>query len=314
MTHGNTLSFDTPIAARRFVATALALVLACAVHADDNDFGPPPRSEQLTGRVVPSKDVELTTPLSGLLEQVHVQRGDRVEADDPIAQMDDALQRVAAESARLRAEQQADRREAQAVLRHTQRELARARGLYERDAASEWEVLRRESEVERAEAALAGVEEALALAAVEHELEQLRLDRHRIAAPFAGVIVERLAEPGAGMAGNDPVVRLVALDPLHAELNLPVSLYHRLEPGRHYRLAGDAPVDAELTGRLKVIEPIVDLATGTFRAIFEIENPDFALPAGFQVSLHWPPTPLGPPEQAEAGEDHANDGQTADDR
>ena len=291
-------SFGASIAART-LACALAVGGGAALADEIGDYGPAPRAEQLTGRVVPSKDVELTTPLAGLLQAVHVKRGDRVAPGAAIAQMDDALQRVAAESARLRAERQADRREAQAVLRQAERELARARGLYERDAASEWEVLRRESELERAEAALAGVEEALALAAVEHEMERLRLDRHRIEAPFAGVIVQRLAEAGAGMAANDGVVRLVALDPLHAELNLPVTLYHRLEPGRSYRLAGDAPVEAELRGRLKVIEPMVDLATGTFRAVFEIGNPDLALPAGFRVSLHWPPTPLEEPAERE---------------
>ena len=84
---------------------------------------------------------------------------------------------------------------------------------------------------------------------------------------------------------TDKILILADLDPLEAQLNLPVQMYGKLTVGETYTLVADDLIGGELKGRLKTISPIIDTASQTFRCVFSIPNPGLRLPAGFTVHL-----------------------------
>ena len=47
------------------------------------------------------------------------------------------------------------------------------------------------------------------------------------------------------------------------------------------------PVNGVIRAKLTMISPIIDVASQTFRAVFEIANEGAPLPAGFVVYLQW---------------------------
>ena len=81
---------------------------------------------------------------------------------------------------------------------------------------------------------------------------------------------------------------LADLDTLEAQLNLPVEMYGQLEMGRAYRFIARQPVNREIDGKLRLVIPLIDTASQTFRCIFTIDNRKERLPAGFTVYLKWP--------------------------
>jgi RND family efflux transporter MFP subunit len=131
--------------------------------------GPAVQAVYATGNVEPVHWAKVGPAVRGRIIAVLVEEGGRVEAGQPMAQLDDR-------EAQHRAE------EAEARSRFAQEDLARVRALVARDVASR-------ASLDRAEA------EARAVRAVA-EATQRRLDDYIVRAPTAGVVLRRDAEVG----------------------------------------------------------------------------------------------------------------------
>lgn len=268
-----------PAGPPRGLGAALALLAAVVANA-----AAPIGAEEVEGLVVPSRQVTLGSPLDGILETMPFEENTPVQQGDVVAKMDDRLQRVEVEKARVRAETQAAMREAEFVLEEQKIMLARVEEAQAHNAASEWEVRRAKLQVDQAQAGVENTQDSIRLAKTELRLQQQLLAQHELHAPFDGRVLRTLVEPGSTLQRGKEIVILVKLDPLQAEVFLPIEHYGRLQTGRTYALRPD-PVISEtpLQATLKTIDPVIDSASRTFRCVFTIPNPDEALPAGFSV-------------------------------
>ncbi len=270
-------------------AVGVLLTIAASVSAGQYDDPPLDGSvEQFRGLVYPSKQVDLTAPLGGVLKAIEVAEGENVKADRVLAQMDDAIQKVVVEAARMQWESQADIRRAQLELDEAQIMLDRIEDVAKRGAAKEWEVRRTRVQRDLAQVNYDAALRQKKLDKTSLDLELERLSRYQLKAPFDGRVIRTLAEPGATLTEIDKVLSLYALDPLEARLFLPTALYGKLQVGRRYKLSAGDPVNAELVGVLKTVDTVIDPASETFRCVFTIDNPDTKLPSGFTVHLPWP--------------------------
>jgi len=147
----------------------------------------------------------LGVPLSGVVTEVHVAPGDRVEAGEELLRLEQSglAATVAATRARMEAEKLA-RDEAR-------REQERAQTLFDRTELSEHDL-----QLAINDAALAEATYREAVAA--HE--QARLDRtySRLEAPVAGTVLAVAAHPGMAVANRDRVRTLVRLRPAGGHL------------------------------------------------------------------------------------------------
>ncbi len=169
-----------------------------------------------------SEAVELGSRVQGRVEAVHVRIGDHVEANQPLAKMDDEL--LARQLREVKALLRARRAlvgSSEVAATAAQREFDRTRALYESGATSkqeldalETELLLRESERATANAQ---AEQARATIAV---LEESLADSE-IRAPFAGVIARRDVDPGAFVSAGQSIVRIVAESPLRVRFRVP---------------------------------------------------------------------------------------------
>jgi RND family efflux transporter MFP subunit len=242
-------------------------------------------SAEMRGIVAPSQQVMITAPLDGRVQQVIAEEGQVVEADALLAEMDASIQRIVVEAAELQAEAAGEMKRAELLAAEARIMHERMVRAAENDAASEWEVRRTQLQRKQAEAQLQALRERRAMDQATLRLEQERLDRHHLRAPFAGRIVRVRVEDGATVAAGDPIVSLIHLDPLEAQISLPARMYGQLEVGRTYQLLAGEPVNRQLDARLTTVDPIIDSASRTFRCVFEIDNPDDRMPAGFTVRL-----------------------------
>jgi RND family efflux transporter MFP subunit len=120
--------------------------------------------------------------------------GDKVRAGQTLVQLEDALLRAELDAARAtRAQERLD--------------LRRLEGLSKRGGASEDEI--------------AQARTAVAVAEAQVQILETRLDYTRIAAPFDGVITQRLVEPGDFVAKNTQL--LTVADPASLIAEVPVS-------------------------------------------------------------------------------------------
>lgn len=197
----------------------------------------------LTGSVSAERSAQVSVDVDGLIARVAVDAGDRVEAGEVLLELDDTLARLALARARaVTAQGQAQADEA-ARLADEARRLAADGHLPATEAAT------RAAAVGLAQAALAA-----ARAAEQEQAERVR--RHRLRAPFAGVIAARMAEQGEWVAPGSALFSLVALDRVRLDLQAPQERFAEIRPGAAVEVEADAAAGSRLPGTVQALVPV----------------------------------------------------------
>ena len=239
----------------------------------------------------PRQVIELRAPLEGLIDRVNVDRGDRVRAGQELVVLDTSVDRATAAIARQRSEMEGAIVSGKTRTEFSSRRLDRAQGLHAQNYLSAQARDEAATESKLAEASLRDALDNKATAELElkRQLEIIRLKTIR--SPIAGVVLERLLHPGefaeAGV-GRKPVLRLAELDTLHVEAVLPAEAYGRLKPGMQIEVSPEIPAGARHVARIKVVDPVLDSASGTFGVRLELPNPGHKVPAGIRCTAEFP--------------------------
>jgi RND family efflux transporter MFP subunit len=258
------------------VAAMLAAIFAEVAAADETWYD---------CLVDPARTVEVAAPASGILQDVLVRRGDRVEQGMPLARLDSAVEAATVDLLRTRVgmTEVVDAQRQQTALLDRRRE--RILTLQARGIASEDAVDQVEAERLRALSTLRQAELELALAEKELARAEIALERRTIGSPFDGVVQRLTRNEGEFVDGDDPILQLVQLDPLRIEAFLPLAVYGRVSVDAKVDLRTTVPADAAFEARVEVIDPIFDAASGTFGVELSVSNPGQEIPAGQRCQL-----------------------------
>jgi multidrug efflux pump subunit AcrA (membrane-fusion protein) len=148
-----------------------------------------------------------------------------------------------------------------------------------------------ESNLERASGAVTRAQAELQnkrLAELEQQRATAALELRTIRSPVAGVVMERLLSPGELVKLN-PILKIAQIDPLRVEVFAPVALLGKVAVGMKAQVMPEAPVGGVYSARVKVVDRVVDAASGTFGVRLELPNPDYRLPAGLKCKVRFLP-------------------------
>lgn len=177
--------------------------------------GPLVDSVLATGRIHTVTSIDVSSQLSGRIDEVYVDFNDHVEEGTPLARLDpqrfqSRVEELTAALAVARAELLASEAVVagvQAKVEEDQRNYERMSNLSARGSASDSEVtraratmLQSESELQTATASKAIKTANIAAAEASLHQAQIDLDRTVIRAPIAGVVIKRSIEPGQTVA------------------------------------------------------------------------------------------------------------------
>ncbi|MGM0768164.1 MAG: efflux RND transporter periplasmic adaptor subunit [Pseudomonadota bacterium] len=203
---------------------------------------------RLNGTANSLRSARLSAAVSGLVDDVNVETGTRVSEGDVLIGLDDEL----AEYQRAAATAEAE--EAQARLTEAQRRLQEARSVGAGRNIAATEVSARESEVAEARAALSRLQ-------AERDRISATLRRHRIEAPFAGVVSHRESELGEWVTPGDELLRLVDIDNLRLDFQVPQSYYTRITEAATLRVHNE---EGGVTAAIESLVPVGDPQARTF--------------------------------------------------
>ncbi len=251
---------------------------------------------QLEGNVIPHHQVVITSPLEGKLENLLVQEGDVVQQGAIIAKMDDKLQAVSLRRAQFIAKNRSKLKKSKLAVTEYQiryEQVIQAKNL---NAAKEWEVREKKAQFEQAKLQAQEALDEIEIAKIDLKLEEEKLKRYTIRAPFRGRIFRIGVEKGQTLKPNQDLIVLYAIDQLKAEINLPGQLFGLLKEGQSYWLkptdtlnnADGKPMPKRIKAILKTADRQLDGGSFTYRCLFMIQNTDEKLPAGFSIRLIWP--------------------------
>lgn len=224
----------------------------------------------VNGRIRPRLSVEVKSPVPGRLILLPFDVGQKVEQGTLIARVDDAPQLavIRQEQSQLAAQQE--------NLAQTQRDLAR----YERLA----EIVGSQR-VEQARLAMRQAQdEVLRLTAAVEQAREVQ-DRHRIRAPFSGVITERPVDPGQTVGSDTTVYRLA--DTTEPEVTAPVDELYAAELKIGMAATVAVPGFARpMAANISQMEDRVDQQTGARTVRLRFVSPPERAPAGLTVSVN----------------------------
>ncbi|MEO5376195.1 MAG: efflux RND transporter periplasmic adaptor subunit [Magnetococcus sp. DMHC-6] len=231
-----------------------------------------------TALVVSLNDTLLSSEVSGTIEKISVQVGQRVQTGQELLQLDNweyRLQRDQAKSA-------LDRLQAQLEL--VRKQYNRSAQLRQEGHASAELLEQRQSELTALQAQLIEQESILKAA-------QTRLNKSLLKAPFTGIVSQRLAQIGSWAAPGLPLIHLVDTEELELIAQVGSSEAKRLtgkEVWHFYWEGENYPL------QLRIILPLEDPETKTRQArfLFSGAKP----PPGANGQLQWQTTrPYLPP-------------------
>ncbi|MEM7754425.1 MAG: efflux RND transporter periplasmic adaptor subunit [Planctomycetota bacterium] len=243
------------------------------------------RTSQATVRAIlqPARRSLIAAGLDEPIAELLVAEGDRVEAGQPIARLDDRVARAMFASADARAKMTGPLAIAAAELEHATVRLERMKRAHSEGAASPSELQDAELAEERANAAYIAAKQNKALDRIHREELAVRLARHTIVAPFAGTVERVLTEAGESPGASEPVIELVRTARLRVELQLPAAYHGTIEPGDTVKLRAVAPVNDFVEATVAAVSPVMDSPTRTIRCIAYVDNIREPSPAGVAV-------------------------------
>lgn len=230
----------------------------------------------------PSQVVEVRAPVEGVIASIAVNRGDPIRRGQSLVVLQSDAERASVEVAALRAAAQGAILAARNRVDFTTRKLARLVDLRKENFSTQQAIDEATVEMRLAEAELQSAIEARDLAQADLRRAQEQLALRTIAAPFNGVVVDRLLNPGdlaESGSGRKPALRVAQIDTLRADVALPAVLFAKVRSGARASVTSSVG-GGTYQATVRSVDRVIDAASGTFIARLEVQNPLGQVPAG----------------------------------
>jgi RND family efflux transporter MFP subunit len=215
---------------------------------------------QFTGDVEPTRQAAVFAKVTGTLETMRADIGDRVAAGQVLARIDTT-----------ELAQQAQ--QAAATFQNAKANFSRVKELSEQNLVSK-------QDFDNADAAM-----KIARAAFENA--RTRLGYASITAPFAGVVTKRFLDPGAVVtAANATLYTLMDLNVVKVVVNVLEKDVPLLRKGIHATITVDAYPGKTFEGVVVRLAEALDLGTRTMQAEIDVPNRDHALKGGMFATVN----------------------------
>ena len=196
----------------------------------------------LPGKVTPKRQSILGFEISGKLKKVIVDIGDKVNAGDLLAELEDS-------------EALANYNEAKAKLSMFEKVFNRSKSLNLENFVSDQELERAESNYLVAEA--------------QFDKALIKFQQTKILAPYDGIIQNRFLDEGSIINASIPIVEILDSQYVEAKVSLPKSLINSLDIGKVYKFLID---NEEYEAKLTRIAPMSEKGSNNQLGLFEFND------------------------------------------
>jgi membrane fusion protein (multidrug efflux system) len=215
-----------------------------------------PETISAIGTVAAVQGVLVSADLPGIVEQIHFQSGDPVNAGDILVQLDTKQE------------------QAQLGAVESDRDLARLnferlKDLVDEGAISRADFDRAAAEQKQTEARVGEIQATIA--------------RKTIRAPFTGILGLRQVNLGQYLSPGISVVPLQSYDPIYVNFAVPQGDSVRVPVGRIVRVTSSDSSNLEFSGQVTAINSVVDEATRNIQIQATLANPENKLRPGMFV-------------------------------
>ncbi|NBC04211.1 MAG: efflux RND transporter periplasmic adaptor subunit [Bacteroidetes bacterium] len=208
-----------------------------------------------TATLEAEQEATVVSKVRGIIEDLYVEEGDRVQAGQVIAKIEDEQYQIEANRAK-------------ATLDRLYNDFQRNKELFERELISAEAFQNSQYEYESQKAT--------------YDLAALNLEYTSVRSPISGVISERFVKAGNMIGTDQQMYRVTDFSPLQAILHIPEHEMSKIRNDQRAELRVDALPNETFVGHVERISPVVDSETGTFKVtIYVDETRDMLRPGMF---------------------------------
>lgn len=239
----------------------------------------------------PRRVVEIRSPANGLIERINVDRGQVVRQGDVLVTLDSGYERASLDLARHRATMEGAVRSGESRVEFSTFKFKRREELLAQKYVSQQDRDEAATEKRLAEAELQDARDNRRLAELEVRRNEEQIRLRSLRSPVNGVVMERnahageLADPGEQ---RKPLLRIAEIGVLHAEAILPAEAYAQVRVGMAATVLAEVPSRLRVPATVRVVDKVLDAASGTFGVRLEVVNPRLDIPAGIQCRVDLP--------------------------
>jgi len=244
---------------------------------------PDPAAGELMCVILPDEQVEVSSPVAGIIGEVLVRRSERVVRGEVLARLESSVEEATVALTHARAATNAELQLRKVELGYDVQRRDRLQTLHANNTVS----LQIREDGER------GADTTrLRLKLAEDQRHQAMLEKRRadavlslktIRSPIDGVVVEQYKRVGEYVE-DKPILRVVRLNPLRVELIAPLSLFGLVQPGMQVAVRPETAPEHERIATVTMVDAVVDPGSATFGIHLELPNPNLELPAGIKCS------------------------------
>ena len=236
-----------------------------------------------SGYIVARRRATVSSKVTGKVMKVMLEEGQRVEAGEVIALLDDSNWRSALAQSRAQLEQ------AEANVVSAQTAFDDAKPIFERSEKQKAAAVISAQSFDESHAQfnvahnnLLIAERGLATARAGVDVAQRNLDDTVIRAPFAGIVTEKAAQPGemvspisaGGGFTRTGIGTIVDMDSLEVEVDVSENFINRVRPQQPVTIKLNAYPDWDIPGSVIAMIPTADRAKATVKVRIAIQQKD----------------------------------------
>jgi len=191
------------------------------------------------------QEATVVSKVRGIIETLYVEEGDRVQAGQVIAKIEDDQYRIEVNRAK-------------AELDRLESEYQRNKNLFERDLISAEAYQNAKFEYESQKAT--------------YDLALLNFENTSVRSPISGVISMRYVKAGNMVTTDQQLYRVTDFSPLQAILHVPEHEMSKIKKDQRVELRADAIPGETFVGHVERTSPVVDSETGTFKVTIYVDE------------------------------------------
>lgn len=250
---------------------------------------------QATGYVAARREATVSAQITGMLVDVHVEEGDRVERGQVIALLDSkghSASLRAAEASALAASAEAE--QVRAEVEQSSRKARRQTELLESQLVSREMAEQAQTELVTAQARLRAAERRAESARADLQSAGVAIGYTQIRAPFSGVVIHKAAQAGEivspqsnGGFTRSGICTIVDMDSLEVDVDVNEAYIGRVAAGMAAEIVLDAYPEWRIPAHVIAIVPTADRGKATVRVRvgIEVKDPRIVPDMGARVSF-----------------------------
>lgn len=216
-------------------------------------------SSEIDCLIEPNMTIELSSPVTGVLDTILVDRSDMIKKGQVVATLKADVVQVKVKTS-------------QEKVNLSQAESKRAIDLYAENVITL-------SEKEQSD-------HELKINQLELEQIEATLELHRIRSPIDAVVADRYRMPGE-FVEDKPILKIAQLDPLRVEIISSVENFGQIEKGMHAHVITDFGNYSNLVAEVVLVDRVIDAASGTFGIRLELPNKENKIPGGLKCKVRF---------------------------